>query len=65
MTTAASTVDRLLRELENGLVVPQRYSRRSLYGRYEPLLATTVLAFVAVIGSVLLHGLTAPPSLRR
>lgn len=48
------SLELLLRELDAGLVVPERYSRRSLYGRCEPLLGTTLLALIAVLGSMLL-----------
>ncbi|WP_375386848.1 hypothetical protein [uncultured Amnibacterium sp.] len=58
MTAAPMSLDRLLAELDDGIVVPQRYSRRSLYGRCEPMIATTLLAFVAIIGSMLACELT-------
>lgn len=44
----------LLDELRAGLVVPERYSRKSLYGRHEQLAITAVAACVTLIGSILL-----------
>ena len=58
-STSADALAGLLAELAAGHVVPERYSRRSLYGRCEPTLITAVLAMVAVLGSVLLCELTA------
>lgn len=58
-TSSADALAGLLAELAADRVVPERYSRRSLYGRCEPTLITTVLAMVAVLGSVLLCEFTA------
>lgn len=50
----------LLEELRTGLVVPERYSRRSLCGRHEQLAATTAAACAAVLGSIVLREMTKP-----
>ncbi|MGT2426738.1 hypothetical protein [Amnibacterium kyonggiense] len=55
---ASSTVDALLEELEHGVVRPELYSRRSLASRLSQLAITTVLAAVAIFGSLLLCELT-------
>ncbi|GAA2754060.1 hypothetical protein [Amnibacterium kyonggiense] len=55
---AASTVDSLLTELEDGVVMPEQVVRRSLASRLSQLATTTVLAAVAILGSILLCELT-------
>jgi hypothetical protein len=57
MPFVPSALDDLLREIQNGLVIAERYSRKSTFFRYEPLLATGLLAVVAIIGGILLGGL--------
>jgi hypothetical protein len=54
MPSAPSAVDLLLQELESGTVVPERYSRRSAFQRWEPLLRTTGLALIAIVSGMLL-----------
>lgn len=58
MTRNPTSTLLLLAELESGFVVPERYSRTSVYGRCEPLFLTTALAVIAVVGSMLLCELT-------
>ena len=60
MVPGPTLVDALLRELESGVVVPDPYSRRSVYGRCEPMMLTAVLALVAIVAGMLL-GKTAEP----
>ena len=57
MPSVPSALDALLREIQRGLVIAERYSRKSVFFRYEPLLATGLLAVVAIIGGMLLGGL--------
>jgi hypothetical protein len=52
-----STLDDLLREIQSGLVIGERYSRKSVLFRVEPVLATGLLAIVAILGGMLLGGL--------
>ena len=62
MTIAPSTTAVLLAELESGSVVPERYSRLSVYGRCEPLFLTTAIAAIAIVGSMALCELTGRPA---
>lgn len=55
-----TTTTGLLEELRADVVVPERYSRRSLSGRWEQLAMTTAAAGVAVFGSILLCEATKP-----
>lgn len=59
MPALSADIEVLLMELRNRLVVPESYSRRSIAGRLAPVLLTTVLALVAVIGGMLICELTA------
>jgi hypothetical protein len=51
----STTLDDLLQELKRDVVEPECYSRKSLYGRCEPLMSTTAFA-VLVIGLGMLLG---------
>ncbi|TDS77697.1 hypothetical protein CLV52_2657 [Amnibacterium kyonggiense] len=51
-------MDSLLTELEDGVVMPEQVVRRSLASRLSQLATTTVLAAVAILGSILLCELT-------
>lgn len=59
MPAKAIPLGLLLAQLRDGSVVPERYSRRTLYGRYEQLMITTAVALVAVLGSMILSGMAA------
>ena len=61
MPSVPSALDDLLREIQSGLVIADRYSRKSVFFRYEPLLATGLLAVMAIIGGMLLGGLGSTP----
>ncbi|MBW4041193.1 MAG: hypothetical protein HIU86_03565 [Acidobacteria bacterium] len=60
MPAASSQTELLLAEIRNRMVVPQSYSRRSLLSRCMPAMTAALLAFVAVIGGMLLCEITAP-----
>lgn len=51
---ATYAVRRLILDAEFGKAEVQRYARRPFFGRVEPLVITTVLAIIAVVGSILL-----------
>ncbi len=57
MPFVPSALDDLLREIQDGLVIAERYSQKSMVFRYEPLLTSGLLAVVAIIGGILLGGL--------
>lgn len=57
MPVKATPLGLLLAQLRDGSVVPERYSRRTLYGRYEQLMITAAMALVAVLGSMVLSGM--------
>lgn len=59
MRAKATPLGLLLAQLKDGAVVPVRYSRRTLYGRYEQLMITTAAALLAVLGSMVLSGMAA------
>lgn len=59
MRAKATPLALLLAQLKDGAVVPERYSRRTVYGRYEQLMITTAVALVAVLGSMILSGMAA------
>lgn len=54
----SSSVDALLKEMESGFVVPELYSRTTLPARLSGIVLATMLASVAVFGSMLLCELT-------
>ena len=56
MTPTLSLTELLLQEMARGQVVPERYSRRSVYGRVEPLIVTVVLAAVVILSGMALGG---------
>jgi hypothetical protein len=58
-----SSTEQLLREMRWGVITAASYSRKSPYGRIEPLLRTVFLASAVVLTGILL-GSPAPLSLR-
>ena len=60
MAPTPSLTELLLQEMARGQVVPERYSRRSAYGRVEPLFVTAVLAVAAILVGMALGGACKP-----
>ena len=61
MPARLTPVDVLLQAMEDGTLVPERYSRVSLFDRCEPALRAAVLAIFAVVSGMLLGGAAEQP----
>ena len=61
MPARSTPVDVLLQAMENGTLVPERYSRMSLFDRCEPALRAAALAAFAIVSGMLLGGAAEQP----
>lgn len=58
---APYAIRRLLLDSEYGMAEVAAYSRKSFFGRCEPVLVTALLAAIAIFGGVLLCEATRKP----
>ena len=54
MRSTTSSVEQSLHDLTEGLLRPERYSRKTFFYRYEPLMLTSMLAAAAIVGGMFL-----------